>query len=315
MKDSFNREIDYLRISVTDLCNLRCVYCMPENGVEKLSHSNILTPERIKEVVEASAKLGIKKVRLTGGEPLVRHGIIDIIKMIRNIPEIKEICLTTNGVLLKEMAKSLYDAGVDRLNVSLDTLNKEKYRRITRNGSLDKVLEGIEEAIHVGFKNTKINCVLIGGFNVDEIDDFINFMDKYDLCVRFIELMPIGEASKMTSQSFLSNKVILDKINNLTLVSQDDICSYYKVKGHKGTLGLISPLSHMFCSKCSRLRLTSDGKLKPCLHSSLEIDTNNLSGIDLENAIKETILNKPKQHRLIEEGKSSSLRDMSKIGG
>ena len=313
MKDRFNREIDYLRISVTDLCNLRCVYCMPENGVEKLSHSNILSPERIKEVVETSAKLGIKKVRLTGGEPLVRHGIIDIIKMIRNIPEIKEICLTTNGVFLKEMAKPLYDAGVDRLNISLDTLNKEKYRRITRNGSLDKVLEGIKEAINVGFKNTKINSVLIGGFNDDEIDDFIGFMDKYDLCVRFIELMPIGEGSKMASQSFLSNKVILDKINNLTLVSQDDICSYYKVKGHKGSLGLISPLSHMFCSKCSRIRLTSDGKLKPCLHSSLEIDTNNLSGIDLENAIKEAILNKPKQHRLIEEGKSSSSRKIQPL--
>lgn len=315
MKDSFNREIDYLRISVTDLCNLRCVYCMPIKGVDKISHTQILTPERIKEIVEASAKLGIKKVRITGGEPLVRKGIIEIIKLIKSIPDIKEICLTTNGVLLKEMAKDLYDAGVDRLNISLDTLNEEKYHRITRVGELNKVIEGIEEANKVGFKNTKINCVLIGGFNDDEIIDFEKFASKHGLIVRFIELMPIGEGLKMGNQSFISNDVILNRISNLELVKQDDICSYYQVKGHKGIIGLISPLSHMFCDKCSRLRLTSDGKLKPCLHSSLEIDTNGYSGLELEEIIKQAILKKPKQHSLNEEGKSSSLRGMSKIGG
>ena len=312
MKDSFSREIDYLRISVTDLCNLRCLYCMPEKGVEKFSHSQIISPERIKEIVEASTKLGIKKVRLTGGEPLVRKGIIEIVKKIKEVPEIEEICLTTNGVSLKHMAKDLFDAGVDRLNISLDTLDEQKYRYMTRGGHLDDVIEGIKEAQKVGFKNTKINCVLIGGFNDDEIEKFAEFAEKYSVIVRFIELMPIGESKQLNKNSFVLNDIVLQKLPNLKFVSGDGVCSYYQLGN--ATIGLISPMSHKFCETCSRIRLTSDGKIKPCLHSKEEIDLNGLTSDDLLNKIRQSILVKPKEHHLKELG-SESTRDMHKIGG
>ena len=312
MKDSFSREIDYLRISVTDLCNLRCLYCMPEKGVEKFSHSQIISPKRIKEIVEASAKLGIKKVRLTGGEPLVRKGIIEIIKKIKEVPQIEEICLTTNGVALKQMAKDLYDAGVDRLNISLDTLDEQKYHYMTRGGHLNDVIEGIKEAQKVGFKNTKINCVLICGFNDDEIEKFADFAEKYAVIVRFIELMPIGESRQFDKKSFISNNIVLEKLPNHKLISDDGVCSYYQVGS--ATIGLISPMSHKFCQTCSRIRLTSDGKIKPCLHSKEEIDLSGLTGDDLLNKIRQSILVKPKEHHLQELG-SESIRDMHKIGG
>ena len=213
------------------------------------------------------------------------------------------------------MAKDLKDAGLDRLNISLDTLDKEKYSRITRNGDLNKVLQGIKKAQEVGFENTKINCVLIGGFNDDEIEAFEHFASENKLIVRFIELMPIGESEKMNHNSFISNDLIFSKLFKLEKISDDGVCSYYQIKGHNGIIGLISPLSHKFCSTCSRIRLTSDGKIKPCLHSKAEFDTSNLHKEELVNLIKRSILAKPKQHSLNEDGKSSSLRSMDKIGG
>jgi cyclic pyranopterin phosphate synthase len=315
MRDSFNREVDYLRISVTDLCNLRCVYCMPEKGVEKFSHDQIITPERIKEIVEASAKLGIKKIRLTGGEPLTRHGLIEIIKFIKQVKGIEEICLTTNGIGLKEKAQELFDAGVTRLNISLDTLDEKKYRFITRGGNLSSVLEGIKEAQKVGFKNTKINCVLIGGFNDDEIKNFKEFSEIFDVTIRFIELMPIGEGANFDKKSYISNKVILEKLPGAIFDVSDGVTTYYKFENSNAKIGLISPLSNKFCESCSRIRLTSDGKIKPCLHSKAEFDLSGLHCKDLEEKIKESILAKPKEHYLNEDGKSNSIRGMSKIGG
>ena len=315
MKDSFNREIDYLRISLTDLCNLRCIYCMPSKGVEKKSHDQILSVERIKELVESFASLGIKKVRLTGGEPLVRKGFIDIVKAIRSIPSIEEICLTTNGTLLKEFAKPLKDAGLDRLNISLDTLNEEKYHRLTRVGNISDVLEGIKEAKRVGFKDIKVNCVLIHNFNDDELEAFKDFAVSNELTVRFIELMPIGESLKLSKDSYISNNIVLDTLKGLIPLGSDEVASYYQIPNSKAKIGLISPLSHMFCEKCSRIRLTSDGKIKPCLHSSLEIDTTGLSGEELKEILKKAILSKPKEHNLHKEGRSSSKRGMSEIGG
>ena len=315
MKDSFDREIDYLRISVTDLCNLRCTYCMPKDGVHKISHDQIISVERIEEIVKEAVKLGIKKVRLTGGEPLVRKGITEICWRISRISGIEELCLTTNGILLKSLAKDLKNSGVDRLNISLDTLNKDKYLRITRGGNIDDVFSGIEEAKCVGFKNIKINVVLIGGFNDDEINDFAKFAEDNDLSVRFIELMPIGEGTSMKKESFISNDIILNTVPNLVKVSDDGVSSLYKFKSGKGSIGLISPLSHSFCKSCSRIRLTSDGKIKPCLHSDIEIDLNGLSGEELSIAIKKAILLKPKEHHLNETMKSSSKRGMFEIGG
>ena len=314
MKDLFNREVDYLRISVTDLCNLRCVYCMPVSGVAKKEHKQIISVERIKEVVLAASKLGISKVRLTGGEPLVRNGIIEICKEIKSISAIKELCLTTNGVLLNKMAQELYDAGVDRLNISLDTLDPDKYKHITRGGNIDDVLTGIQKSKEVGFENIKINVVLIGGFNDDEIKDFGKFAQDQGLTVRFIELMPIGQSKLMGQKSYLSNDIVLQRIPDLIPVNDaSGVANEYKFKNSNGRIGLISPLSHIFCKTCSRIRLTSEGKIKPCLHSSLEVPTEGFVGDELVEAIRKAILLKPEKHHL--EAGSDSLNNMNEIGG
>ena len=313
MKDRFGRNITYLRISVTDLCNLRCKYCMPESGVESLCHSDILSIEEIVEIVKVASKNGIKKIRLTGGEPLVRRGFINLCKQISEINEIEDIAITTNGVLLKEMADELFENKVRRINFSLDTLIKEKYNDITRRNDFDKTMESLFYAIKKGFK-VKINVVLIGGFNDDEIQDFVNLANDYDLEVRFIELMQIGETANWSKDKFVSNKIVLEKVPELEFDGVSGVAKIYKIKGQKGRIGLISPISCSFCEDCNRIRLTSDGKLKPCLHSRDEINLKGLSGEELEEVFKRGIYEKPEKHHL-EDGKSESARDMNKIGG
>ena len=313
MKDRFGRNITYLRISVTDLCNLRCKYCMPESGVESLCHSDILSIEEIVEIVKVASKNGIKKIRLTGGEPLVRRGFINLCKQISKIDEIEDIAITTNGVYLKEMADELFENKVRRINFSLDTLIKEKYNDITRRNDFDKAMESLFYAIKKGFK-VKINVVLIGGFNDDEIQDFVNLANKYDLEVRFIELMQIGETANWSKDKFVSNKIVLEKVPELEFDGVSGVAKIYKLKGQKGRIGLISPISCSFCEDCNRIRLTSDGKLKPCLHSKDEINLKGLSGEELEEVFKRGIFEKPEKHHL-EDGKSESARDMNKIGG
>ncbi|MEB3012536.1 GTP 3',8-cyclase MoaA [Parvimonas sp. D2] len=313
MKDRFGRNITYLRISVTDLCNLRCKYCMPESGVESLCHSDILSIEEIVEIVKVASKNGIKKIRLTGGEPLVRRGFINLCKQISEINEIEDIAITTNGVYLKEMADELFENKVRRINFSLDTLIKEKYNDITRRNDFDKTMESLFYAIKKGFK-VKINVVLIGGFNDDEIEDFVNLANKYDLEVRFIELMQIGETANWSKDKFISNKIVLEKVPKLEFDGVSGVAKIYKIKGQKGRIGLISPISCSFCEDCNRIRLTSDGKLKPCLHSKDEINLKGLSGEELEEVFKRGIYEKPEKHHL-EDGKSESARDMNKIGG
>ena len=313
MKDRFGRNITYLRISVTDLCNLRCKYCMPESGVESLCHSDILSIEEIVEIVKIASKNGIKKIRLTGGEPLVRRGFINLCKEISKIDKIEDIAITTNGVYLKAMADELFENKVRRINFSLDTLVKEKYNDITRRNDFDKTMESLFYAIKKGFK-VKINVVLIGSFNDDEIEDFVNLANKYDLEVRFIELMQIGETANWSKDKFISNKVVLEKVPKLEFDGVSGVAKIYKIKGQKGRIGLISPISCSFCEDCNRIRLTSDGKLKPCLHSSDEINLKGLSGEELEEVFKRGIYEKPEKHHL-EDGKSESARDMNKIGG
>ena len=313
MKDRFGRNITYLRISVTDLCNLRCKYCMPESGVKSLCHSDILSIEEIVEIVKVASKNGIKKIRLTGGEPLVRRGFINLCKQISEINEIEDIAITTNGVYLKSMADELFENKVRRINFSLDTLVKEKYNDITRRNDFDKTMESLFYAIKKGFK-VKINVVLIGGFNDDEIQDFVNLANKYDLEVRFIELMQIGETANWSKDKFVSNKIVLEKVPELEFDGVSGVAKIYKIKGQKGRIGLISPISCSFCEDCNRIRLTSDGKLKPCLHSKDEINLKGLSGEELEEVFKRGIYEKPEKHHL-EDGKSESARDMNKIGG
>ncbi len=315
MKDNFNREIDYLRVSVTDLCNLRCTYCMPQEGVVKKCHDEIISFERIKEIVEASTKLGIKKVRITGGEPLVRKGIVKICQDIASIKGIEDLSITTNGILLTKYAKELKIAGVKRINISLDTLRKDRYFAITRGGNIDDVISGIKEAQLAGFSKIKLNCVLVKGFNDDEIIDLINFAKNNNLELRFIELMRIGEATKFNSCSFLSNDYILNLVPGLIFLGEDGVSKQYGFKDSSAKIGLISPLSHNFCSSCSRIRLTSDGKIKPCLHSSLEFDLKDLHGDALISKLREAILAKPQKHHLDEDKNSDSKRGMSQIGG
>lgn len=320
MLDKEGREITYLRISVTDLCNLRCKYCIPEEGVNKKCHSDILTFEEIEKVVRASAKLGINKIRLTGGEPLVRKGIVDLVNKISSIAGIKEVVMTTNGTLLKQLGKALKEAGLKRVNISLDTLKEDRYKNITRDGKISDVLEGLEAAKEAGLNPIKLNVVLIKGFNDDEIEDFVNLTIDKEIEIRFIELMPIGINGLKFYEKFLSSKTVLQKIPNLIpIVSKDEFSTakYYKLEGAKGKIGLINPISHNFCSKCNRFRLTSDGKIKPCLHSNREIDIKSAlrEDKDIIPILAKAIRVKPKEHHINEEDYKPIDREMYQIGG
>lgn len=318
MKDSFGRKINYLRISLTDRCNLRCRYCMPEKGIaNKLGHEDILTLEENYDLIKEFVELGIDKIRFTGGEPLIRKGIVDLIERVNKLEGVKEITMTTNGLLLKDMAKSLRDAGLNRVNISLDTLDEDKYQEITRGGKLSKVLEGIEEAIRVGLTPIKINTVLVGGFNDDEIQDLVD-LTKKGIDIRFIELMPIGEAANFAQEKFISNNRIIEVVEGLIPIKRDDPSSpatYYKLPNATGKIGLINPISCKFCRDCNRVRLTSTGKLKLCLHSNREIDLNEAlkTGQDIRNIILDSILTKEEGHHL--EDNQYITRNMNQIGG
>lgn len=314
MTDDYGRNIRYLRLSVTDLCQLRCVYCMPEQGVDKLGHGRIMMVEECVELCRACAQLGIDKIRITGGEPLVRRGIIDICRGIGEIDGIKELCLTTNGLLLPGCARELAEAGVSRLNVSLDTLNAEKYRRITRVGELSGALAGLEAAEKY-FKNTKINCVLMGGVNDDEIPALVGLTRERAIDLRFIELMPIGECAGWERARFIGGDAVLAAVPELTPCGSSGVSRMYRVPGWAGRVGLISPMSHKFCADCNRIRVTADGKLKPCLHSAEEIPLRGLHGEALLEAIARAIRAKPVSHVMSETGHSDSRRGMSGIGG
>lgn len=315
MRDEFGREIYYLRLSVTDLCNLRCVYCMPEEGVEKLCHSDILSVEEIEEIVRATVACGIRKVRVTGGEPLVRKGIIDICKRITAIPEVEELCITTNGTLLPQYAAQLKAAGVKRLNISLDTLDEEKYKMITRNGSLKDALDGINAALDAGFDNIKINAVLMGGVNDAEVPALLELTRSKNINVRFIELMPIGECAGWSHERFISNSKVLEIAPELEDIGSSGVAKLYRLPGGIGTVGLISPISSHFCPSCNRIRVTADGKLKPCLHSADEVDLRGLHGQTLVDTIRSAVRIKPQKHHLDKDTESGSIRNMNAIGG
>lgn len=318
MKDPFGRNINYLRISVTDLCNLRCRYCMPEEGIPKLSRKDILTVEEIAEIAKVFVKLGINKVRLTGGEPLVRRGILDIVEKIGKLDGLKDLAMTTNGVLLKKYAKELKLRGLKRVNISLDTLNEDKYKYITRRGSIKDVMEGIEAAKKYGLTPIKINTVLVKGFNDDEIEALAGLTEKEEIDVRFIELMPIGVTAKDELNGFISNDIVLEKLPELIEVEREDISSpavYYRLPKGKGKIGLINPVSCKFCKYCNRIRLTARGSLKLCLHSNKEINLKEAlrSGQDIEKLIIDAIDKKPESHHL-EDGEYISKK-MYEIGG
>ena len=316
MKDNEGRSISYLRLSVTDKCNCRCIYCMPKDGIPMLCHEQILSYEELVRIVSATAQLGVTKVRLTGGEPLVRRNLVDLVRMIREIDGIQEIDLTTNATLLAPVAQDLKDAGLSRINVSLDTLDAEKYKKISRVGSLEDALAGLAAAKAAGFTGTKINSVLMGGINDDEIRDLCLLCKDEPYSLRFIELMPIGECASWPKECFISDEQVLKQVPELSLAAgQDGVSTLYTAEGWKGTVGLIRPMSNRFCKDCTRIRVTSDGKLKPCLHSSTEIPLRGLEGEELLEALRQGILMKPAKHEMDETHISESARAMNEIGG
>ena len=314
MKDQFEREITYLRVSVTDLCNLRCRYCMPD-GVCQKRHEDILSFEEITEIVTAAAELGVRKVRVTGGEPLVRRGCTELCRMIAQVPGIREIDLTTNGILLERYAQELKDAGVTRVNVSVDSLDPEKYRSITGGGDLYAALAGIRAAQAAGLTPVKLNTVLIGGFNDDEIPDFVELTRRSPLELRFIELMPMG--GHFGKEAYLPGDTVLERVPALEPTPHDGgVARLYRLPDGQGSVGLISPLSRHFCRTCNRLRLTSEGALKPCLHSGQEIRVRGLHGDELTEAIRGAILQKPGMHGILDaDHESGAGRSMNTIGG
>ncbi|MHB8232985.1 MAG: GTP 3',8-cyclase MoaA [bacterium] len=270
--DGYGRQITYLRISVTDRCNLRCVYCMPEDGISLLNHNEIISYEHILRLVSVLSNHGVDKIRITGGEPLVRKGLAGFIENMGRITRIKDISMTTNGIFLEKYVSELYNAGLKRINISLDSLKEDRFYSITRTGNLKDVLAGIKLAKKTGFNPVKINTVLIKGINDDEIIDFVNFAKEFELNLRFIEYMPIGGniAGAVTS------KEIEEKIKSefadfsLTSVRRNSVSKEFGFKNSSAVIGFISPLSEHFCGDCNRLRLTASGNLRLCLFYDTE---------------------------------------------
>jgi len=324
LSDSFQRPINYLRISVTDRCNLRCVYCMPPEGVSLMSHNDILRYEEIYTVARAAAELGIDKIRLTGGEPLVRLGLPELIGMLSQIEAINDISLTTNGTLLAGYAAELKQAGLRRVNVSLDTLKPDRFELITRSGgSLEQVLEGIEVARRVGLKPVKLNMVVIAGINDDELVDFAAKTITEEWHVRFIELMPVVGGD--IPPRFLSASEMRQRLEQLGELEPclpsagNGPAKYFRLPQARGTIGFITPVSEHFCFDCNRLRLTADGKLRPCLLSDYEVDLKQplrrgISWAGLKKLIEEAVANKPLRHQLAE-GYVPKKRPFSQVGG
>ncbi len=317
MIDSFGRNIKYLRLSITERCNLRCRYCMPENGICKKSHFDMLTEDEMIMAVEAAAQLGIRKLRITGGEPLVKKNVLSICSRAVAVEGIDEICITTNGTLLPQMAKKLREAGVSRVNISLDTLNPNKYAYITRRGTLDEAIRGIESAVEAGFEKIKINSVLIGGFNDDEIAELANLTLKYPLDLRFIELMPMYDGGEFGEKAYISCDEVLKKLPQLEPQDiEDGVAKLYRLPDAYGNIGLISPVSSHFCGTCDRIRITADGKIKPCLHSADEYSLKGLDAAEMKELLKTAILSKPACHApLSKSERSEAGRNMNQIGG
>jgi cyclic pyranopterin phosphate synthase len=324
LSDSFQRPINYLRISVTDRCNLRCVYCMPVGGVCLLSHDDILRYEEILTIARAAAELGIDKIRLTGGEPLVRGGLPDLVRMLAGIKTINDISLTTNGTMLARCAEELKSAGLNRVNISLDSLKPDRFKAITRSDAeLSDVLKGIEAAHKAGLEPVKLNTVVIPGVNDDEILDFAKKTVNEGWHVRFIELMPfVGETENPQFVAASEMKKIIEKLGKLEPCLPtvgNGPAKYFKLPKAKGTIGFITPISEHFCFNCNRLRLTADGKLKPCLLSAYEVDLKGplragVGAEGLKKLIEEAVANKPRRHHLAE-GDVPRQRPFSQVGG
>ena len=320
MKDKFNRDIDYLRISLTEACNLRCIYCMPEEEV-CFKKDNGLTDEELKYLIDIFGDIGLKKIRFTGGEPLLRKSIVELVSKAKE-NKIEKIALTTNGVLLHKYLDELINAGLNEINISLDSLNEEVFKKITRGGNLTYVLDSIKKAVNKGIK-VKVNAVIVKGINDNEFLDLCKLSIDNKLDIRFIELMPIGEGVKYTGVSGKDLEKILKENFNVEEEKRDmdnGPAFYYKINSAEGRVGFISALSNHFCESCNRIRITSDGELKQCLHFKSGLNLKNILREDnrreeIKEIIKKTIYDKPKGHRFIEDKKTEDDRFMFQIGG
>ncbi len=324
LSDYFQRPINYLRISVTDRCNLRCIYCMPADGIRPMSHSDIITYEEIYTIAQAAAELGINKIRLTGGEPLARLGLPELVQMLAHIDGIDDISLTTNGTLLSRYAAELKETGLRRVNISLDTLKQDKFESITRHNQFSDVLEGIEAAKSAGLNPVKVNVVVMAGVNDDELLDFATKTIDEGWHVRFIELMPFA-GTDATAPQFIP---VSEMRERLELLGKLEPClpsvangpaKYFRFPHTKGTVGFIAPVSEHFCFQCNRLRLTSDGRLRPCLLAEDEVDLKHplrsgISSARLKQLIQEAVARKPLRHHLAE-GYMPRNRPMTQVGG
>lgn len=323
MQDQFQRQIEYLRISITDRCNLRCQYCMPASGVQWIPHEDILSFEEIYRLIKLSTQVGFKRFRLTGGEPLVRKGIVDFISQVSKVPGVEDLMLTTNGILLSDLAFDLKAAGLNRVNISLDTFDPDRFREITRGGDVNKVFQGISRSLEADLQPVKLNVVVVRDFNLHELPKFIELAQKYPIHVRFIELMPIGVSSDQRNE-FVSIAEMKEILGLQGLEPQKKEfgggpAEYVFPEGFKGNIGFISALSRHFCSTCNRMRLTADGKLRPCLHSPKEIDLrqalrNGSSDEEVLQILEQAVWNKPAEHHMNEEA-WQGRRMMSQIGG
>ncbi len=326
LADQFNRPITYLRISVTDKCNLRCVYCMPENGLPWLQKSQILSYEEIARIVRAAASAGVRSIRLSGGEPLVRKNLARLVESIASTPGIEDVSLSTNGLLLEEQIDELVSAGLRRVNVSLDTLRPDRFESIARRPGLERVLAGIDAAIDRGLAPVKINCVVMRESNDDEIEDFAAFSLRRPVFVRFIEMMPVHENLDVQRQAYVSADEILERLARNGVLRPCDgpggngPARYFAFEGAAGAVGVISPLSHDYCERCNRVRLTADGRLRLCLFGDHEIDlrTPLREGATTEGIaqlLRAAMLIKPERHHLRLGEAASRMRAFSEIGG
>lgn len=327
MQDQYKRNIDYLRVSITDKCNLRCVYCMPEDGVERLSHEDILSFDEIVQICTAAASKGVRKIKITGGEPLVRKNVVQLIAQIKQILGIEQVTMTTNGVLFAPLAKDLKEAGLDSVNFSLDTLSSDNFSRITRRNEFDRVKEALQAALEAEIKSVKVNCVAISQFNGDELCDIASLAQNDPIHVRFIELMPIGlgkQFSPITKENIMAK--LEKKFGTLKPDNHkhgNGPAEYYIIDGFKGSIGFISAISHQFCSECNRIRMSADGNLKLCLHYEQGIALKPLlrAGIsqeDLEKVIADAVFHKPRQHHFLNpdsEDEAIEEKNMVDIGG
>ena len=326
MIDQFGRSVEYLRVSITDKCNLRCVYCMPLEGLPWLQRDELLSYEEIEQIVRVMAPMGLERLRITGGEPLVRRDVPELVRLLAAVPGIRDLSLSTNAVLLAEQADALKAAGISRLNVSLDSLREDRVDRIARRpGSYPRIMEGLAAAEEVGFSPIKINVVLIKGENDDEIQDFAEITRKHPWHVRFIEMMPTGANLDLSAQQFISCTEVLHRVREIDKLEPvpgpfgNGPAEYYQFPGAPGTIGVITPMSHNYCDRCNRMRLTADGQLRPCLFGDLQTNLRDplRAGEDLALHIRDTLKVKPERHYLIQGSDSGSggLVALSQTGG